>query len=248
MKEGIEMTKFKIGDKVRVLTDNTSALKDDDTIFSKGDIGVITEVDSCGVVRISNSSNSWIDVDDLELVEDENKTYTKEDIYEGMVLECVKSDVDYWTVGKQYIVDKHLAIQDDDLDVHWHAGGIVLYLNSYELDAAFKVLEPKKSNYIAEEYVSMPRLKGANIESPIMSSIPLIDHNMIVDQEHYINNNIQPIEIMKANFTKEEYRGFLLGNIVKYPLRYKDKNGLEDLKKTHTYITWLIQDIEERDL
>ena len=53
---------------------------------------------------------------------------------------------------------------------------------------------------------------------------------------------------MKANFTKEEYRGFLIGNIVKYPLRYKDKNGLEDLKKTNTYLTWLIQDIEERGL
>lgn len=241
------MNNFKIGDKVRVLTYNTSALKDDGTIFSKGDIGVITEVDSCGLVRISNRSNSWIDVDDLEFVEDENKTYTKDDIYEGMVLECVKSDVDYWTVGKHYIVDKDLTIHDDDLGDPWYVGVIVSYLNSYELDVAFKVVEPKKSNYIAEEYVSMPRLKGANIEAPIMSSIPLSD-NMVVDQEHYTNRAIQPIEIMKANFTKEEYRGFLLGNIVKYPLRYKDKNGLRDLKTTYTYLTWLIKDIEERGL
>ena len=53
---------------------------------------------------------------------------------------------------------------------------------------------------------------------------------------------------MKANMTKEAYRGFLEGNILKYPLRYKRKNGLEDLKKAKTYLTWLIEDLEERGL
>ena len=72
--------------------------------------------------------------------------------------------------------------------------------------------------------------------------------DLIDKQEHYTNNGIQPIEIMKANMTKEKYRGFLEGNILKYPLRYEDKNGLEDLKKAKTYLTWLIEDIEERGL
>nr|DAH82292.1 MAG TPA: nucelotide kinase [Caudoviricetes sp.] len=72
--------------------------------------------------------------------------------------------------------------------------------------------------------------------------------DLIDKQEHYTNNGIQPIEIMKANMTKEKYRGFLEGNILKYPLRYEDKNGLDDLKKAKTYLTWLIEDIEERGL
>lgn len=72
--------------------------------------------------------------------------------------------------------------------------------------------------------------------------------DLIDQQEHYTNNGIQPIRIMKANMTKEKYRGFLEGNILKYPLRYEDKNGLEDLKKAKTYLTWLIEDIEERGL
>lgn len=71
---------------------------------------------------------------------------------------------------------------------------------------------------------------------------------LIDKQKHYTNNGIQPIEIMKANMTKEKYRGFLEGNILKYPLRYEDKDGLKDLKKTLTYLTWLIEDIEERGL
>lgn len=72
--------------------------------------------------------------------------------------------------------------------------------------------------------------------------------DLIDKQDHYTNNGIQPIQIMKANMTKEKHRGFLEGNILKYPLRYEDKNGLEDLKKAKTYLTWLIEDIEERGL
>lgn len=75
-----------------------------------------------------------------------------------------------------------------------------------------------------------------------------IASDLIDNQEHYTNNGIQPIEIMKANMTKDKYRGFLEGNILKYPLRYEDKNGLDDLKKAKTYLTWLIEDIEERGL
>lgn len=74
------------------------------------------------------------------------------------------------------------------------------------------------------------------------------ESDLIDNQIHYIVNGIQPIQIMKANMTKEEYRGFLEGNILKYPLRYKHKNGLEDLKKAKTYLSWLIEDIEERGL
>lgn len=74
------------------------------------------------------------------------------------------------------------------------------------------------------------------------------ESDLIDNQIHYTANGIQPIQIMKANMTKEEYRGFLEGNILKYPLRYKHKNGLEDLKKAKTYLTWLIEDIEERGL
>lgn len=74
------------------------------------------------------------------------------------------------------------------------------------------------------------------------------ESDLIDNQIHYTVNGIQPIQIMKANMTKEEFRGFLEGNILKYPLRYKHKKGLEDLKKAKTYLTWLIEDIEERGL
>ena len=193
------------------------------------------------MVRISNSSNSWIGVENLELVEEENKVYTEKDIYEGMVLECVDCITSIWRIGKQYVVDKNLCVYDEDNEKRDITQIVNRLNNPNERVLKFKVVEP-----IVKDNSS--NFTGVQIETPVMSSNQLVDNNMVVDQEHYTNNDIQPIEIMKANFTIDEYRGFLLGNIVKYPLRYKDKNGLRDLKTTYTYLTWLIQDIEERGL
>lgn len=66
--------------------------------------------------------------------------------------------------------------------------------------------------------------------------------DLIDNQPHYKNQGIEPIDLMRKNFSKEEFAGFLQGNVLKYMLRYKDKNGLEDLKKAKTYLTWLIEE------
>lgn len=65
--------------------------------------------------------------------------------------------------------------------------------------------------------------------------------DLIDNQPHYKNQGIEPIDLMRENFSKEEFAGFLQGNVLKYMLRYKDKNGVEDLKKAKTYLTWLIE-------
>lgn len=68
--------------------------------------------------------------------------------------------------------------------------------------------------------------------------------DLIDNQPHYKNQGIEPIDLMRKNFSKEEFTGFLQGNVLKYMLRYKDKNGVEDLKKAKTYLTWLIEEEE----
>jgi len=58
--------------------------------------------------------------------------------------------------------------------------------------------------------------------------------------EHY-DMEIQPITYIMANGL-----GFCEGNIVKYVSRYKEKGGIEDLKKARHYLDMLIDDwIEE---
>ena len=45
--------------------------------------------------------------------------------------------------------------------------------------------------------------------------------------------------------TYDELRGFYKANINKYTHRYKEKNGIEDLKKVKVYVDQLIQ-LEEK--
>lgn len=41
--------------------------------------------------------------------------------------------------------------------------------------------------------------------------------------------------------SKEQVRGFYLGNVIKYITRYRGKNGVEDLLKANTYLDRLIE-------
>lgn len=68
----------------------------------------------------------------------------------------------------------------------------------------------------------------------------------VAEQDWYTSQGIEPIDYMKANFTKDEYRGFLHGNVQKYLTRHKAKNGIKDLEKAKVYLEWLITDWEER--
>lgn len=51
--------------------------------------------------------------------------------------------------------------------------------------------------------------------------------------DHYKALKIEPWEIMKADFTKEELKGFFKGNILKYLLR--NKEGVKDIDKLINY-------------
>ena len=60
--------------------------------------------------------------------------------------------------------------------------------------------------------------------------------NTQVGGNHYQKLTIQPIEfIVKNNIP------FLEANVIKYVVRYKDKNGLEDLNKAKHYLEILIE-------
>ena len=48
--------------------------------------------------------------------------------------------------------------------------------------------------------------------------------------DHYIKHKIQPY-----TFITDNNLSFFQGNVIKYVVRYKDKNGIEDLKKIIHY-------------
>ena len=67
-----------------------------------------------------------------------------------------------------------------------------------------------------------------------------------VNPDHYIKGPFEPIKVMKAYMTPEEYRGFLYGSVLKYLLRHKYKGApLLDLRKAFTYLKWLVEHYDQ---
>lgn len=61
-----------------------------------------------------------------------------------------------------------------------------------------------------------------------------------VGGNHYKDMKIQPIEFILANEL-----GFCEGNVVKYICRYKQKGGIEDIKKVIHYAEILLEKMKE---
>ena len=72
------------------------------------------------------------------------------------------------------------------------------------------------------------------------------ESNNVVHPNHYNRTSVEAIDTIKGMSTTSEYRGFLIGNVVKYISRYSMKNGIEDIKKARYYLDLLEKDLEER--
>lgn len=56
---------------------------------------------------------------------------------------------------------------------------------------------------------------------------------------HY-DKSIQPWQYMESVMSEEAFKGYLVGNIIKYVSRFEDKGGREDLLKAEHYLTKLL--------
>ena len=61
------------------------------------------------------------------------------------------------------------------------------------------------------------------------------------DQASYYDaGGIEVLDVIKAKLTPEQYRGYLLGNAIKYLLRMNYKGSADrDAEKAGNYATWL---------
>lgn len=62
-----------------------------------------------------------------------------------------------------------------------------------------------------------------------------------IKPDHYFKNGTDVIGFAKAQFSKEELKGFYRINVMKYVTRYDRKNGIEDLKKALNYLNMLVE-------
>ena len=64
-----------------------------------------------------------------------------------------------------------------------------------------------------------------------------------INPSHYKGEGIECIDYIKQTMSKEAFLGYLEGNVVKYRHRYRNKNGIEDLRKARWYLDRLIEEM-----
>jgi len=62
-----------------------------------------------------------------------------------------------------------------------------------------------------------------------------------VGGDHYRTKKVQPWDAMESCMSKEEFAGYLRGNVIKYTMRAPDKGGVVDLQKAAHYLDKLLE-------
>ena len=61
---------------------------------------------------------------------------------------------------------------------------------------------------------------------------------------HYTQGGIECIEAIRASMLPAGFQDYCKGNVLKYVWRWRQKGGVEDLKKAQVYLNWLIESAE----
>lgn len=77
-------------------------------------------------------------------------------------------------------------------------------------------------------------VKVWNVDGSITLEFEFVDDVSTKNNKQYTTLDIEPWDIMQADFTKDEFIGFLKGNIIKYCLRKKGSD-LQDFEKIEHY-------------
>ena len=64
---------------------------------------------------------------------------------------------------------------------------------------------------------------------------------------HYTHGGIECIDAIKAGMTADGFCDYCKGIIIKYIWRWRDKGGVEDLRKASVYLDWLINAADKKE-
>lgn len=144
----------------------------------------------------------------------------------------LKFDVDYmvkvdiYFIPKGTIVRRRVSYTDNEYTVRFIAGNKMGYLSPADV----------------EEIPPVPSFAQTVDDFEIPPCAPYVPQGDPRKSSHYQLTLLQPLEIMQRTMTKEEFIGFLKGNIIKYSIRGGHKEGEspeKDLTKVNTYHRWL---------
>ena len=84
----------------------------------------------------------------------------------------------------------------------------------------------------------VPNPDLSRLGGPVSSSVsrPMDANEVQVAGSHYKHKTIQPWDYIAANAL-----GYFEGNVIKYVSRWRDKDGVDDLRKARHYLDKLIE-------
>lgn len=112
------------------------------------------------------------------------------------------------------------------------------YWYAEQIGKIFEVLPFDKINYITTNNEVQGTLQGCILISDCAEVFDYVSTSTAIDPKHY------QLPIEPKDFIIKNQLGFCEGNVIKYICRYKQKNGVEDLKKAKQYIDFLIDEYE----
>jgi hypothetical protein len=130
-------------------------------------------------------------------------------------------------IGATYDVKRVEPFIDDDEPDHEFAGENIFFVH-----------HPEESK-ISEFFVLKRDCEIVGEEAPAP--------NMVESPPHYNAGKFEVIDIIEDSLRDIPggFEAYMVGNIEKYIMRYRHKNGVEDLKKSRWYLDRLIAEVEK---
>ena len=108
-----------------------------------------------------------------------------------------------------------------------------------------RIVATDEKNYFVDNFGGTVKVKHKDLEcvTRIYSEAAEGEANEITDNGspgYYERSAMQPLEVMQRIMTAEQFKGFLLGNCIKYRMRCENKGQRDsDMYKARQYAYWL---------
>ena len=100
---------------------------------------------------------------------------------------------------------------------------------------------------IAEGLIGKPEQPEINFVKVERNDAVEPTNDAVQHPSHYTQGGIECIDAIRASMTADGFTDYCKGNIIKYIWRWRDKGGVEDLRKASVYLDWLINAADEKE-
>ena len=181
--------------------------------------------------------------------------------------ECYTCNVEKWVHPANYIhikpvylgsevFDHHLLIEwaNKILTNHYHTLDIVEYKKQHYFEIKLQWETKQDIRILTKIPYDLTRVidlsyeldkKYANDSKIENAKTTETQSDPVNSPTHYQTGLIETIDSIKNILGHEKFQAYCIGNVIKYLSRYREKNGLEDLKKAETYISFIIKSYKE---